>query len=86
MSLQNSSHEMKRNMLFSQELKKTWKGLVVLNGRVRHPQTQGLVECGNRTLQMALGKWMQRNHIDHWSIGKYIFMLITSHHFHYSCF
>ncbi|CAF2004407.1 unnamed protein product, partial [Rotaria magnacalcarata] len=42
---------------------------VIINGRARHPQTQGLVERGNRTLEVALGKWMQHNKTDEWSKG-----------------
>ena len=66
-------------------MRKSWIDLVILNGQVRHPQTQGLIERSNRTLEMVLGKWMQHNHTDHWSAGKYIFMFIKSHHFDYSC-
>ncbi len=65
-------------------MKKTWVDLVILNGRIRHPQTQGLIERGNRTLEMALGKWMQHNHTDNWSAGKHIFIFIISHYFDYS--
>ncbi|CAF1545738.1 unnamed protein product [Didymodactylos carnosus] len=38
------------------DLKNTWSDLVIINGS---PQTQGLVERGNQTLEAALGKWMQ---------------------------
>lgn len=49
------------------DLKKTWTDLVIINGRPRHPQTQGLVERGNQTLEMALGKWLQCGQSVEWS-------------------
>ncbi|CAF4507119.1 unnamed protein product, partial [Didymodactylos carnosus] len=49
------------------DLKNTWNDLVIINGRPRHPQTQGLVERGNQTLESALGKWMQSNNSTEWS-------------------
>jgi hypothetical protein len=57
-------------------MKKIWTDLVLLNGRVRHSQTQGLIERGNRTLEMALGKWMQHNRTDHWSAGKKTYLCL----------
>ncbi len=41
------------------DLKIMWPGLVIVNGRPRHPQSQGLVERGNSTLCDILGKFMQ---------------------------
>ncbi|CAF3887267.1 unnamed protein product [Rotaria magnacalcarata] len=55
--------------MFLWDLRNTWIDLVIINGRARHPQTQGLVERGNRTLEVALGKWMQHNKTDEWSKG-----------------
>ncbi|CAF0998919.1 unnamed protein product [Rotaria sordida] len=43
-----------------------WPGLVILNGRPRHPQSQGLVERGNSTLCDILGKFMQDRDTNHW--------------------
>lgn len=53
-----------------QDLKNIWPELVIINGRPRHPQTQGLVERGNQTLELALGKWMEANNRKDWSKGK----------------
>ncbi|CAF1430049.1 unnamed protein product, partial [Didymodactylos carnosus] len=50
-------------------LRNTWKDLVIINGRPRHPQTQGLVERANHTLQLSLGKWMQSNNTTEWAKG-----------------
>ncbi|CAF1326105.1 unnamed protein product [Didymodactylos carnosus] len=35
------------------DLRNTWKDLVITNGRPCHPQTQGLVERANHTLQLS---------------------------------
>ncbi|CAF2145925.1 unnamed protein product [Rotaria magnacalcarata] len=51
------------------DLKNIWSDLVIINGRPRHPQTQGLVERGNQTLEAALGKWMQSKGSSEWSKG-----------------
>ncbi|CAF0982192.1 unnamed protein product, partial [Didymodactylos carnosus] len=50
-------------------IKNTWTDLVIINGRARHPQTQDLVERGNQTLELALGKWMQSQNTTEWSKG-----------------
>ncbi|CAF1383338.1 unnamed protein product [Adineta ricciae] len=41
------------------DLKNTWVDLVIINARARHPETQGLIERGNQTLEVALGKWLK---------------------------
>ncbi|CAF2514846.1 unnamed protein product [Rotaria sp. Silwood2] len=43
-----------------------WPELLILNGRPRHPQSQGLVERGNSTLCDILGKFMQDRDTTHW--------------------
>ena len=48
------------------DLKIMRPGLVILNGRPRHPQSQGLVERGNSTLCDVLGKFMQDRDTNHW--------------------
>jgi hypothetical protein len=49
------------------DLKKLWPGLIILNGRPRHPQSQGLVERGNSTLCDILGKLMHDRNTSHWT-------------------
>ncbi|CAF1179565.1 unnamed protein product [Adineta ricciae] len=51
------------------DLKNTWVDLVIINGRARHPETQGLIERGNQTLEVALAKWLQCNQSTEWSKG-----------------
>ncbi|CAM4848220.1 unnamed protein product, partial [Rotaria magnacalcarata] len=40
------------------ELKSTWSNLIIINGRPRHPQSQGLVERANTVVQKMLGPVM----------------------------
>ncbi|CAF4558114.1 unnamed protein product [Rotaria sp. Silwood2] len=49
------------------DLKIVWPGLVIINGRPRHPQSQGLVERGNATLCDVLGKFMTDRNTTHWT-------------------
>ena len=48
-------------------LKNTFPGLVILNGRPRHPESQGLVERGNATLCNILGKFMEDRRTTSWT-------------------
>nr|CAG8617601.1 2599_t:CDS:10 [Entrophospora candida] len=51
------------------ELKNIWPNMKIINGRPRHPQSQGSVECGNQTLKYKLGAWMQDNNCSDWTFG-----------------
>lgn len=51
------------------ELLKLWKGIKVINGRPRHPQSQGCVERGNKVLQERLAKWMAVTNSSSWTTG-----------------
>ncbi|CAF4924718.1 unnamed protein product [Rotaria socialis] len=42
---------------------------IIVHGRPRHPQSQGLIERVNAILTDALGKWMEDNSSNHWSLG-----------------
>ncbi|CAF2827954.1 unnamed protein product [Rotaria sp. Silwood2] len=48
-------------------LKNVWPGLVIINGRPRHPENQGLVERGNSTLCQILGKFMEDRNTTSWT-------------------
>jgi transposase InsO family protein len=48
-------------------LQNVWPGLVIINGRPRHPQSQGLVERGNATLCQVLGKFMEDQNTTSWT-------------------
>ncbi|CAF1687327.1 unnamed protein product, partial [Adineta ricciae] len=50
-------------------LKNTWPDLLIINGRARHPQSQGLVERANAVVQQMLGKWLDINETSDWSSG-----------------
>ncbi|CAF4388668.1 unnamed protein product [Rotaria magnacalcarata] len=51
------------------DLTKLWLGLLIINGRPRHPQSQGLVERGNAVVQQLLGKWLDTNVTTDWPSG-----------------
>jgi transposase InsO family protein len=51
------------------ELVELWPGTKIINGRPRHPQSQGLVERGNRELKNKLSKWMIDSHRNDWSFA-----------------
>ena len=51
------------------ELMSNWSGTRIVRGRPRHPQSQGLIERGNRILKGKPSKWMQRNRSTLWSQG-----------------
>ena len=46
-----------------------WPSLKLVNGRPRHPQTQGVVERANADLKKKLQVWMKENKSKNWSQG-----------------
>ncbi|CAF4813057.1 unnamed protein product, partial [Rotaria magnacalcarata] len=48
------------------DLKINWPDLIIINGRPRHPQSQGLVERSNAVVQQMLGKWLEKNKTLNW--------------------
>jgi len=51
------------------DLKLNWPDLLIINGRPRHPQSQGLVERSNAVVQKMLGKWQETNKSLDWPNG-----------------
>lgn len=51
------------------ELIEMWPSVKIINGRPRHPQSQGLVERANGILQQKLGKWKEQTGRNDWSFG-----------------
>lgn len=51
------------------DLKLIWPELLIINGRPRHPQSQGLVERSNAVVQQMLGKWQDSNKTTDWPRG-----------------
>ncbi len=41
----------------------------IINGRPRHPQSQGLIERGNCEIGKLLGKWMETYRSNNWCTG-----------------
>ncbi|CAM4967610.1 unnamed protein product [Rotaria socialis] len=62
------------------DLTKSWPGLLIINERPRHPQSQGLVERGNAVVQQLLGKWLDTNVTNDWpsELGPIMFSINTS--------
>jgi hypothetical protein len=51
------------------DLTKIWPSLLIINGRPRHPQSQGLVERSNSVVRQLLGKWFSTNNSIDWPSG-----------------
>ncbi|CAG8575690.1 497_t:CDS:2 [Cetraspora pellucida] len=63
----DNGHEFTAQVIY--ELVSLWKGVHIINGRPRHPQSQGLVENANKTLKNALSTWMEDNQQRDWSVS-----------------
>jgi hypothetical protein len=50
-------------------LKALWPDLVILNGRPRHPQSQGSVERANEHVKDMLSAWLSDNNTKNWPEG-----------------
>ncbi|KAL0808279.1 hypothetical protein ABMA28_012774 [Loxostege sticticalis] len=53
------------------ELLSLWPTCKILNGRPRHPQSQGSVERCNQDVENMLRAWMKDNSSTNWSVGCY---------------
>jgi hypothetical protein len=62
------------------DLTKKWPGLMIVNGRPRHSQSQGLVERGNSVVQQLIGKWLSSNNCLDWpsALGPVMLSINTS--------
>lgn len=61
------------------ELVCLWPSVKIINGRPRHPQSQGLVERANGILQQKLGKWKEDTGRNDWSFGLRSVVLSMNH-------
>lgn len=46
-----------------------WPSCKIINGRPRHPASQGSVERANQDVENMLQAWLQDNNCTNWSIG-----------------
>ena len=51
------------------EIVALWPSTKIINGRPRHPQSQGLIEKGNDVLEVKLSSWLEENKRNDWSTG-----------------
>lgn len=51
------------------QIKVLYPDLGIVNGRPRHPQSQGSVERANGELKKLLGVWMRTHKSKKWSLG-----------------
>jgi transposase InsO family protein len=51
------------------EIVALWPSTKIINGRPRHPQSQGLIEKGNDVLEVKLSSWLEENRRNDWSTG-----------------
>jgi len=58
-------------------LKLDWPDLTIINGRPRHPESQGLVERSNAVVQKMLGKWLETNKTSDWPSALRIYYIIN---------
>ena len=63
-------------------LKSMWPGLSLINGRARHPQSQGSVERANADIKKMLATWMRENKSTKWSTGIKFVQLKKNHSYH----
>lgn len=54
----------------------------IINGRPRHPQSQGSVERANQDVENMLRAWMNENNTTNWSVGVYIVQQQKNNSFH----
>ena len=59
-----------------------WPGLVLVNGRPRHPQSQGSVERSNGTIKDALAAWMRDHKTAAWTKGLFFVQWSLNTTFH----
>jgi hypothetical protein len=60
------------------ELVNLWPSVKIINGRLCHLQSQGLVERGNGILQQKLGKWRETSERSDWSYGLHLVVLFMN--------
>ncbi|CAG8855262.1 19807_t:CDS:1, partial [Gigaspora margarita] len=46
-----------------------WPGIRIINGRPRHPESQGSIEKANDSLERKLSKWMEDEKSTNWTQG-----------------
>lgn len=59
-----------------------WPGVIIVNGRPRHPQSQGSVERANQDIEPMIGNWMNENQTKNWVLGLNFIQLAKNTRYH----
>lgn len=51
------------------EMKQLWPECIIVNGRPRHPQSQGSIERSNQDIENMIRAWMSDHNCTHWATG-----------------
>lgn len=65
-----------------QELTSLWPTCKIVNGRPRHPASQGSVERSNQDVEAMLRAWLIDNDTKNWAIGSYFVQFQKNSSFH----
>ncbi len=80
--LQSDNGREFRNHLLS-DLQKLWPNLKIIDGRPRHPQSQGSIQRANGDVQNILGSWMRTRLNTKWTTAlPYVQFIKNSKHHH----
>lgn len=64
------------------EMMSKWPACKIINGRPRHPQSQGSVERSNQDVENMLRAWLSDNNTQNWSLGCYFVQWHKNSSFH----
>ena len=64
--LQSDNGREFKNINLTKMIRELWPGCKTVNGRSRHPQSQGSVESVNKTINKVLGGLMRKNNYPCW--------------------
>jgi hypothetical protein len=64
------------------ELLQMVPGVVMINGRPRHPESQGSVERSNQDIKPMLNHWIKKNNSTNWSLGIHVVQSIKNARWH----
>jgi transposase InsO family protein len=63
----NNGHEFVAQVI--EQVMAMWKGVIIVHGHARHPQTQGSIERANQDVEQMVGNWLKDNNTRNWVLG-----------------